>query len=88
MSQVQSKKFVLKETVTEEPTVIIPPTTSFTTVAFSVLKLGNEWVVAEIPVDPVTKETGEWKIHKEDGSKMSCISKFKILVAHSGLLNF
>lgn len=57
------------------------PTFNFTTAAFSIVKNGNSWVTVEIPLDPVTQQTGEWIIHSEDGSKMAAQERFKINVA-------
>lgn len=51
---------------------------NFSTSAFSVVHLGGAWVVVEIPIDPVTRKTGEWKVVQEDGTKMGAQERFKI----------
>ena len=69
--------------VAESPQDLVgeSPTFNFTTAAFSIVKNGNSWVTVEIPLDPVTQQTGEWIIHSEDGSKMAAQERFKINVA-------
>lgn len=55
----------------------------YPTVAFSVARLSTgEWVMVEVPINPDTKQAGEFKIHKEDGSKIGAIERFKIEFAN------
>ncbi len=54
---------------------------NFSSAAFSIIYLNNAWVVAEIPIDPLTKQTGNWILHGEDGTKMGAQERFKINVA-------
>ena len=79
----KTKKFVLKDTTEQQETQTEPieePSVNFTTNAFSIVNLDGKWFVAEIPLDPKTQETGEWKLIQEDGSKNAAIERFKINV--------
>jgi len=57
------------------------PVANYSSSAFSIVYLNNVWVVVEIPIDPVTKQTSNWILHGEDGSKMGAQERFKINVA-------
>jgi hypothetical protein len=88
-----AKKFVLKEEPTETAVTnseelqeevngnIITEPVNFTGIAYSLIEKQGNWFVVEIPIDPVTMKTGDWKIINEDGSKMAAIERFKINVA-------
>lgn len=76
-----SKKFVLKDDNGDVNGNIAVPAVNFTTTAYSIVNINGSWFVAEIPIDPVTKTTGEWNLVQEDGSKMAALERFKINVA-------
>ena len=85
MEQKTTKKFVLNENNTGNNTVTITnaQTVNFTTTAYSIANIDNSWVLVEIPIDPVTKQAGDWKLTREDGSKASIVERFKINVART-----
>lgn len=76
-----SKKFVLKDEDGLEINGNVEPP-KFTTTAFSIVQLNGQWFVAEIEIDPVTKQTGSWNLVQEDGSKLAALERFKINVAN------
>lgn len=75
--------FVPAPPMNQEPVKAAPVSVqqTFTSSAFSIVKDGNSWLVVEIPIDPVTKTTGTWIVHAEDGTKMGAQQRFKIVVA-------
>lgn len=75
-----TEKFVLKD---EKEEVNGNVEVKFTTTAYSIVRLDNQWYVAEIEIDPSNKLTGQWKLISEDGSKNAAIERFKINVAET-----